>query len=94
MLLIFFFNHVRSLYIYLKPCVVPCLKCNVSHFSVCILSVCVCLCLYAHVGACFNAGYRKVWQIPYCKSLKEQKCYVAKQNLLLFSVILKPIDTT
>lgn len=51
------------------------------------------VCVYVHAGACFNAEYRKVWQIPYCKSWKEQKCDVAEQVLLLFSVILKSTDT-
>lgn len=83
-----------GLCIYLKPFVAPRLNCAVSHVRICLLPVRVGLRLYTHVGACFSAGYRKVWQIPYRESFKEQNCYVAKQNLLLFRVILKPIDTT
>lgn len=41
-----------------------------------------------------NAGHRKGLQIPYCQSLKQQQCYIAEPNSLLFSVIiLTPVDT-
>jgi len=89
MLLIFFLKIMLGLCIYLKLLLCPVwnVKFSTSVYESCVTCVC------AHVGACLNAGYRKVWQIPYCKSWKEQKCDVAKQVLLLFSVILKPIDT-
>lgn len=55
----------------IKHFVILCLKCNVEYFStMCHVFVCVCAC----ARMCLNAGHRKVLQVPYCKSLKGQKC--------------------
>lgn len=36
------------------------------------LCVHVCARAYTHVRACFNAGHRKVFQVPDCMSLKSK----------------------